>query len=183
MLMRAAKAGIMSGVMPWATLAITGFSRRRSRKALQLIFDILRLLPGEARHGVKPAKTLRGRTMTGRAIFEFRFNAAGRHADMLGSRLGLMTAVAAKKTARADVNATRKRTAFIFLASPPLPFFAARNLLASRDYFPDSTGFPLRALGRSPPEASEGIISWYVFPAPRIAVESEYSKAFPSLCA
>ena len=32
-LMRAAKAGIMSGVMPWATLAITGFSRRRSRKA------------------------------------------------------------------------------------------------------------------------------------------------------
>ena len=50
-------------------------------------FRYMRLLPGEARHGVKPAKTLRGRTMTGRAMFEFRFNAPGPRLDILGSRL------------------------------------------------------------------------------------------------
>ncbi|WP_428549825.1 hypothetical protein [Roseiarcus sp.] len=94
------------------------------KEGVQLIFDILRLLPGEARHGVKPAKTLCGRTMTGRAIFEFRFNTPG-------SRLGLMTGRGRQKKRQGRCQRHTQTNSFHLPRLPPLPFFAARNLLAS----------------------------------------------------
>jgi hypothetical protein len=125
------------------------------KEGVQLIFDILRLLPGEARHGVKPAKTLRGRTMTGRAIFEFRFNAPAPSVDTLGSA-GLMSGH--KKTARAVVSAARKRTAFIFLASRRFLFLPPGICSPAANISADLTSLPLRALGRSATFAVQALL-------------------------